>query len=81
MVSIKSIDSSSTIKAGSFVIFNLVFNHLSKVISIFIKSTNPNSSKDVLTLLINSLVFSSVQYILIFIFFIILSNKKEHNKL
>ncbi|MBT6778270.1 hypothetical protein HOA93_00360 [bacterium] len=72
IVSLNSIDSSSTINAGSLVIFNSFFNSSSRVVSTFIKSTNPSSSNALLTLANNSFVFSSVQYNLIFIFILFL---------
>jgi hypothetical protein len=69
IVSLKSIASSSTIRAGSFVIFNSFFNASSCVTSTLMKSTNPSSSKEDCTLDSNSFVFSSVQNNLIFINF------------
>jgi hypothetical protein len=67
IVSLKSIASSSTIKAGCLVIFNSVFKSSSLVVSTFINDASHNSSNDKLTFSNNSNVFSSVQYILIFI--------------
>jgi hypothetical protein len=68
IVSLKSIASSSTIRAGSLVILSSFFSFSSKVTFTFMKSTRPNSSRELLTLFNNSLVFSSVQNILISIF-------------
>ncbi|MDF1682872.1 MAG: hypothetical protein P1U46_04095 [Patescibacteria group bacterium] len=68
-MSLKSIDSSSTINAGSFFIPNSFFKFSSLVVSTFIKSDNPNSSRDLFTLSNSSLVFSSLQNIFTFIIF------------
>ncbi|NCO31856.1 hypothetical protein GW891_03545 [bacterium] len=68
IVSLKSIDSSSTINAGSLFIFNSVFSVSSFVSSILIKSDNPSSSNALITFVFSSLVFSTLQYIFTFIF-------------
>jgi hypothetical protein len=67
ITSLKSISSSSIIKAGSFVIDNSVFNFSSLVDSISIKSTSHKSFAEFVTLFNNSLDSFQVQKIFIFI--------------
>ncbi|MDP3381509.1 MAG: hypothetical protein Q8S84_08710 [bacterium] len=57
----KSIASSSTINAGSLVIFSSFFSSSSRVVSTCMKSDNHSSSRVEFTLFSNTSVFSGVQ--------------------